>query len=226
MDDGKLEQLFQRAATSAPPASFDASDVARQSRRVTARRRIAWSGASVVAAAVLVGGIGVGTGMFDEPAGNLASAPDTSETSEPSERDAGTKAIPKSDGPSVLSEPGDRSCPPPDVELAKALADQLPGTTPAPATAAGCATGVRSASFVVHDGDTTGKVSVLLQPAGSGPPQRSGPGEVHRPDGTEEVTREARSGQLLTVLSDPDEDSAPPHGPRLTSIADALAPAF
>ena len=41
MDERKLEALFQDAARAAPPASFDEQDVARASRRVTARRRVA-----------------------------------------------------------------------------------------------------------------------------------------------------------------------------------------
>ncbi|WP_460958570.1 hypothetical protein [Parasphingorhabdus pacifica] len=221
MDDGKLERLFQDAADSAPPAGFDAADVARSSRRVTARRRVAWAGGSLVAAAVLAGGVSLGIGAFDSSANNVASPPPTSE----SER-AGSEAVPKSDGPGVLSEPGKRSCPPPDAELADALAGQLRVGDGDRATAAECAAEVRSASFVVRDAGESGEVAVLLHPADSGAQDSIEPGEVRNPDGTEEVTRQADSGRMLTVRSDPDAGSAPPLGPRLPSIADALAGEF
>lgn len=222
MDEKKLEELFHDAASTAPPAAFDADDVVRGSRRVTARRRMAWAGGSLTVAAVLAGGLTLGSGAFEEPGGDVLSAP------QPAEPDVriGTEATPKSEGPGVLSEPGKRSCPGPDRALAEALVRQLPEAAGAPVGGEGCRAGVRSASFTLREAGASGKVAVILSPAGTPEPAGAVPGEVRHPDGTEQVTREARSGRLLTVLSDPDEGSAAPFAPRLVPVTEALAAGF
>ncbi|MEV0705347.1 hypothetical protein AB0I53_46580 [Saccharopolyspora sp. NPDC050389] len=216
MDEHKLEELFRDSVQSVPPASFDERDVAQASRRITARRRVAALGGTVVAAAVLVGGVGVGTGLFGASTDNVASnsTPETASIS------------PRVDGPGVL---GDRSgrCGP-DAQLAAAVTKQLPeaaGT--APVASDPCPSGAKTASFVLRDGTSTGSVTAIVSPAGAVSPEQSTPGDVRRPDGTEQSVRKARSGKLVVVLSDPDTGSpAAPYSARIASIAGDLAAQF
>ncbi len=80
------------------------------------------------------------------------------------------------------------------------------------------------ASFALHDGASAGSVTVIVSPVGAVSPDQATPGDVRRPDGTEQSVRTARSGQLVVVLSDPDAGSpAAPYGARLASIAGDLA---
>ncbi|MEU6268843.1 hypothetical protein [Saccharopolyspora shandongensis] len=215
MDERKLEELFRDSVQAVPPASFDESDVAQASRRITARRRMAALGGTVVAAAVLVGGVGLGTGLFESSSSsNFASQPETASSS------------PRIDGPGVL---GDRSgrCGP-DAQLVAAVTKQLPeaaGT--APVVPDPCPSGAKTASFLLRDGSSTGSVTVIVSPVGTVSPEQSTPGDVRRPDGTEQSVRKARSGKLVVVLSDPDAGSpAAPYGTRIASIAGGLADQF
>ncbi|MBQ6643447.1 MAG: hypothetical protein IJH84_20755, partial [Saccharopolyspora sp.] len=64
MDEAELSEVFRQAAHGGPAASFDAQDVRRGSRRVTARRRTARAGGTLVSAALLAGGVGFGTGAL------------------------------------------------------------------------------------------------------------------------------------------------------------------
>jgi hypothetical protein len=219
VDERKIEELFRDAAQGAPPPSFDEHDVIRASRRVTARRRIAAASGSLVAAAVLVGGIGFGTGVFGGTGGSqVASAPDSHS---PSAQDKS--------GPSIMSEPDSRrgQCAAPDEQLASALVEKVPEagkTTPVPARG-GCPSGSRNAAFAVREGASAGTVAVVLSPAGTVPPEQLGVSQ--RPDGARQVSEEARSGKVLTVVSDPDADSpGPPYGDRLIAIAGDLAARF
>ncbi|MGI8308952.1 hypothetical protein [Saccharopolyspora hattusasensis] len=213
MDERKLEELFRDSVQSVPPSSFDEHDVARASRRITARRRMAAVGGTVVAAAVLVGGVGLGTGLFGQ-----------SETSNVAGKSVPQRASisPRDDGPVVL---GDRSGCGPDAQLAAAVARQLPeaaGT--APVATKPCPSGARTASFALRDGASTGSVTVIVGPVGAMSPDQTSPGDVRRPDGTEQSVRQARSGKLVVVLSDPDAGSpAAPYGARIASIAGDLA---
>jgi hypothetical protein len=211
VDERKLEELFRESVRSVPPASFDEHDVARASRRVTARRRVAAVGATVVAAVVLVGGIGVGTGLFSSPTSNVASQPQNA------------PIMPRTDGPSVM-ESRSGQCDP-NAPLVAAVTRQLPeaaGTTPVATSP--CPSGAESASFVLRDGNSTGKVTVIVSPAGSVAPEQATPGDGRRPDGTEQSVRKARSGKLVVVLSRPNAGSpTAPYGARLASIAGNLA---
>jgi hypothetical protein len=216
MDEHKLGELFREAARTVPPPSFDEHDVARAARRMTARRRVAAVGGVLVAAVLLVGGIGTGTGMF----GGSGSAPVAAPNSRPpiaaSPRSGGQRL-----GPSVLLEPG--TCGPPDGALASALAGALP-TAPrgSPVSArGGCGPGSRDAAFELRDGVSAGSVAVILSPAGTQPEAPSGTSQLA--DGTREVTSRTRSGQVLFVLSTPDAGSpAAVYADRLASIASEL----
>ncbi|MGP4016778.1 hypothetical protein [Saccharopolyspora sp. 5N708] len=216
MDERKLEELFRDSVRSVPPASFDEQDVARASRRITARRRVAAVGGTVVAAAVLVGGIGVGTGLFT-PSSSTVASHSGQETA---------PITPRTDGPGVLENRGG-SCGP-DAQLAAAVTRQLPeaaGT--APVAASPCPSGAKSASFQLRDGSSVGSVTVIVSPVGAVAPDQAKPGDLRRPDGTEQSVRQARSGKLIVVLSDPEAGSpAAPFGARLASIAGGLAAQF
>lgn len=214
MDDRQLEALFRDAASTAPPASFDEQDVIAGSRRVTARRRVAFAGGSVAAAAVLVGGIGVGTGGF--------TGGDTTAQSAPPPSVSTLRSAEKP--PTVLGLPQARSeCGPPDQALARALAGQLPDVGPSsPVPAMGCAPGSRSAAYVIQGG----RVSAVLSPVGTVPPDQMRPGETQRPDGTRQFMAKAHSGRILFVSSQPSGTAAPPHADQLRAIAEKLADRF
>lgn len=222
MDERKLEELFRDAASAVPPASFDEQDVIQGARRVTARRRMTVAGGSLAAAAVLVG-VGVGSGVFDSSGGDPVAAPPTRTTAQNEPRG---QEPPRDRGqPSVLSLPGTgESCGAPDEALGEALSEQLPevgATSPVPARG-DCVPDARSASFVVRQGNDSGRITVFLGPASS--PAKQGPSQ--RPDGTQQYTEKARSGHVLTVLSDPDDGSQPLYADRLNAVADGLAGRF
>lgn len=214
MDERELAELFRDAARTIPPASFDVHDVERAARRATARRRVVVTGTTLAAAALLAGGIGVGVERFGGTSAPQAVAPNSA----PSPR------INEQHGrPDILVTPG--ACGPPDPILASALAEQLPaaaGMTPVSARS-GCPPGARNAAFVLRDGASAGEVIVVLVPAGQAAPG----GELRSADGTQQVTSRARSGQVLTVLSNPDAGSPQaPYASRLAAIAGELAARF
>lgn len=75
MDEQKLTDLFEAAVHDVPPASFDELDVAKESRRVTQRRRSVFAGGSALAIVVLAVGLLVSTGGFGQtPGGTSTSA--------------------------------------------------------------------------------------------------------------------------------------------------------
>lgn len=214
MDDRQLQELFQNAASAPPPATFDEHDISQGARRVTARRRMTLAGGSVAAAAVLVAGIGIGTstvttgGTHTQAAPPSASKPRTGETKTPS----------------VMSLPDTGAgCGTPDPALASALATQLPEVGPtAPMAADSCPPGSNTASYVLPGG----RLTAIVSPAGSVPPDLMRPGESQRPDGTKEFMTSARSGKVLKVSSHPNGAAPAPHGDQLRTIAETLASRF
>lgn len=220
MDERELHELFREASRAAPPASFDEHDVARGARRVTARRRMAAAGGTLAAAAVVaVGGVGIGSGWFDggreHPPVAVSTTPKT------------TEPAPETPGPTVMSLPNEHSgCGPPDGGLAQALTAELPEAAgQPPRSAQDCPSGARTASFTVREGTAQGDVTVILSPAGTVSQDQARPGE--RPDGTQQVTEQTRSGKVLLVRSDPTEQSADaPFEDRLDTIAKGLADQF
>ncbi|SFE47751.1 hypothetical protein SAMN04487819_114134 [Actinopolyspora alba] len=223
MREHELAELFRDAADSAPEATFDAGDIAKASRRVTARRRVGAAGGSLLVLAVVAGGVGFGTGWIDPQSSNRAdsaSSGASERASEPAPRvDTGQQ-------PSVLSVPGDRSagCGPPDPELADALSEQLPavGDASAPVAARQCPAGARTASFQLRTEQSNGNVTVILGSASSAPsggeaePRRRGDNEV-------QVVVRTGSGRELILRSSSDSSGPPPYEGELTGMAQRLA---
>jgi hypothetical protein len=122
-------------------------------------------------------------------------------------------------GPSAGTAPS--GCGPTDGELADALAGELPSagvTDRGAATVPGCPAGARAASYLVHDGPASGRISVVLTPAGQHPAT---------PAGYAIGTATAASGHELTVLSAPAPGSpAAPLAGRVQTMAQALAAHF
>ncbi|MEB3370150.1 hypothetical protein [Saccharopolyspora mangrovi] len=203
-----------------PPASFDEADVATASRRITARRRVtATVGGTAVAAAVLVGGIGAGSGWFSSSTGTVASPP---------------PAVPLTaapgPGPQLESSgitPRSAGCQP-DPKLVEAVAATLPEAgSAAPTPVRSCPTGAKAAAFALRDGAAAGRVTVVVSPAGVAQADQSTPGDVQRPDGAQQSVRKARSGKLVVVLSEPEAGSpAAPFGTRVANLAGDLATRF
>ncbi|MBA8827663.1 hypothetical protein FHX42_005068 [Saccharopolyspora lacisalsi] len=218
MKERELEELFRDAARTAPPAAFDAADIAARSRRVTARRRMAATGGSLVAAAVLAVGIGAGTGML--PSEPQAGPSPRTTAQQPMPRTGGTDS-----GPSVLGLPGG-GCGP-DERLAKALATRLPHTSGnMPLAARECPTASRAASFRLVEGESKGRVTAIVSPVATVPPERREPGTSRMPDGTKLAVERANSGRVVMVRSDPDPGAQAPYGDRLSAIAGDLAKRF
>ncbi|SFT91692.1 hypothetical protein SAMN04487904_11340 [Actinopolyspora lacussalsi subsp. righensis] len=224
MREHELAELFRDAADSAPEATFDAGDIAKASRRVTARRRVGAAGGSLLALAVVAGGVGFGTGWVDPQSSNRAdsaSSGASERASEPAPRvSTGQRE------PSVLSVPGDRSagCGPPDPELADSLSEQLPavGDASAPVAARQCPTGARTASFQLRTEQSNGNVTVILGSASSAPSE----GEVEprrRGDNGVQVAVRTGSGRELILRSSSDSSGPPPYEGELAGIAQRLA---
>lgn len=224
MKERDLEEFFREAADNAPPATFDQQDIARGARRVTARRRMAAVGGSLVAAGLLVGGVGLGSGWFGSDAGTQAepsiSRPAVPGGGEPNPRAGGEN------GPSVLSGPGAGAgggCGPPDQQLAERLAGQLPSLSEVsmPVAAKKCPPGADTASYRLTQGETKGNVTAILAPVSASP---NPSGEIKRgPNGSAEVTVRAAGGKVLIVRSTPAQGSAAPYEQQLPSIAERLA---
>jgi hypothetical protein len=189
VDEQRLSELFQAAAGDGPPASFDETDVASASRKVTARRRSMLAGGGGLAIVVIAVGLLLGTGVFGHTlrggsvssAGALA-APPRSVTSSGTfghalaGPDVGTpQNFPSSTpmqggggaggvGPAAGSTRA--GCGPTDGQLAVALANELPsvGAPVANPTSLACVPGSRSVSYLVDDGTTNGYVIAVLIP--------------------------------------------------------------
>ncbi|WP_246110377.1 hypothetical protein [Saccharopolyspora dendranthemae] len=201
-----------------PPASFDEGDVSTASRRITARRRMtATAGGTVVAAAVLVGGIGVGAGWFSPSSDTVASPPPAVPlTAAPGPRIESTGGTPRSTG-----------CQP-DAAVVAAVASALPEAgSSTPTSVRSCPTGAKAAAFSLRDGATAGRVTVVISPAGAAQAGQSTPGDVQRPDGAQQSVRKARSGKLVVVLSEPESGSpGAPFVSRVANVAGDLATRF
>lgn len=212
MDERELGDLFREVPGPAPPASFDTDDVRRGSRRVTARRRTAAAGGAFVAAGVLVGGVGLGTGLFGGSSGGagepVALPPPSPTTSAPEFRQ----------GP--MSLPGGDGCPAPDRRLAEAVVEQVPAASnTAPIEVTECPEGARGAAFVLGQG----RLSVTVAPAQAVSEEF---GATDRPDGSVKIVQPTESGKVLTVVSSPQGGAASPEAERLPEVAEALAARF
>ncbi|SDJ87049.1 hypothetical protein SAMN04487820_102454 [Actinopolyspora mzabensis] len=224
MREHELAELFRDAADSAPEATFDAGDIAKASRRVTARRRVGAAGGSLLALAVVAGGVGFGTGWIDPRSSHRSDTASTGvseRTSEPAPR-VGTGQ----QEPTVLSAPGDRSagCGPPDPELADALSEQLPAVSDAsaPVAAQRCPPGARTASFQLRTERSNGNVTVILGSASSAPSEGSVEPRRRGDDGVQVAVRTG-SGRELILRSSSDSSGPPPYEGELTGMARRLA---
>lgn len=221
MDERELAELFREATRDLPPASFDVHDVRWVAHRATARRRAVAAGAGLASAAALAGVITFGAGLVNRPATPEA-------VPQPSSAPVGVPSMHinvRPGGSGTLATPG--PCGPPDPVLASALAEQLPAAAGMAPVAArgGCPPGARAAGFLLRDGASAGEVVVVLAPAEQAPAGEEG--ESRDPDGTARVGSRTRSGQVLTVLSDPDSGSPDaPFAGRLAAIAGGLVPRF
>lgn len=224
MDERELSKLFRDAAGHTPPASFDDDDVRSASRRVTARRRSALAGGSLLGVAVLGGGVLLGGQLLQPAAPEGPARPPPGVASAPAPEPGGRTPMPQP--LSTLDAPGSEggattglgTCGPADpvlgAELVDALADR--GTTPAGPTLAlaeACPEGSRAAGVPV----TGGTVYLVVSPAVAG----TGEGGSVRPDGARSYTvAAADDGELVSVLSMP---AAPQQPAPLGEDVDELA---
>lgn len=251
MDEAELEVLFRQAAEDGPEPSFDADDVRRGSRRVTARRRTALAGGTLVAAALLVGGVGFGTGALQPGDSTIAEAPHPAAQPpqlrnpvapqspmapqnpmalppaaqpEPEQSPMAlpqAPASPRSGMPRTLDDTRGSECGAPDSAVAGALTQELPEaahTSPIGAPPP-CPAGARGAAVTLREGESNGKIAVLITPPGANAAE-------NRPHGTAVAQAQARSGATITVLSQPVGSGRAPFAERLDALAQRLAPRF
>ncbi len=237
MDEPELKSLFSAVPGEAPPPSFTASDVVRESKRQTLRRRnrIAVGGSAAILVVAGFGVFGVLSGLDLKLAPTGASSDGAAVSrSEP----AGGQPLPSSERPLVEGGSPNFATPPPqqggsgtaktgpaaegaygcekvDGELATALAGELPAhVTVAMATVGdACSTGTRAAGFPVPGG----MVSAAVYPAGAVP---------QLPVSGRTVRATTPSGGTFVLSSRPDPGGQPPYAAELQHYADDLAPRF
>ncbi len=251
MDEQKVTELFRAAAGDAPPASFDEHDVAARSRRVTLRRRSMLAGGSGVAVVVLAVGLLLGTGVFGHtlrggtPSAAGALAQSTQQGAEPFAQhslDGPGSAGPALRGPTNFPAtspvqggggaggvgPGAggilQGCGPTDRELAVALASALPSVgAPAvpPESITACDSTMRTASYLVTDGQHSGYVTAMLDqhPDGNG---------FFMTPGSHADTGVSASGKwhVSVVVAPASPGQVPPLVSRLPAIMSAVSRAF
>lgn len=229
MDERELGELFRSVPGEPPPASFDESDVAHVSHRVTVRRRAIAGGAA--AAVVLLGGGGVvaGSMLGDGGGGNMVVAGSTGSTTggtqprsaQPGDGESrqqngqpGIQGLPSAEPKQGGTTDGDRApgCDQVDRELATALAGELPVTASDASPGRICPEGTTSASFRVEGSALT----AVLVPEGT---RLQVPGGM--PDG-DHVQQRTASGATLMLLNEPLTRSGA-GGPNVDRLAESLA---
>ncbi|SDC88475.1 hypothetical protein [Actinokineospora iranica] len=255
MDERKLAELFNDVVRDAPPASFDAGDVAAASARLTRKRNGVLAG-SALGFALLAGGVAAGlalTGPDGPEHGTAAQAPSTAGSAPERNKEAAPNEVP-TDGPGVFSDrsgtdspmvtpkqggssDGDAGpgaggtpggCGTADRELAAALAGELPAATSegeVQSSPLSCPTGSVSAALPVSDGPRHGVLSIMLTPGGV--PQMLQPPWADRA-GAQGVVTVSASGRtiVLSIESAPGSAAPPLDGTALRAVADKLVPRF
>jgi hypothetical protein len=234
MDERQLSELFQTAAHDVPPPSFDAADIAAQSRRITDRRRAMVVGGSSLAVVLLAVGLFVGLGGFPRtPSSSTAASAGTADSGPgQGKQNAAPNAAPRFPaatplqggvsagrvGPPVADTAPDTGCGPADRALAVALASEFPaaGATGLHATTLMCPNGARWAGYLVHDGANTGDLIVVVTPGDEAPSLPA--------DGASRASAAAGGHRVVVVLSVPAPSSpGTPFADRLTGIASDIA---
>ncbi|MCR3721285.1 MULTISPECIES: hypothetical protein [Prauserella salsuginis group] len=228
MDERELGELFRSVPGQPPPPSFDESDVAHASHRITVRRRAIAGGAA--AAVVLLGGGGVvaGSMLGGGGGGNVVAGSDRSTTggtqpriaqpgdggSRPQSGQPGIQGLPSDEPKQGGTADGDRTqrCDQVDRELATALAGELPVTASDASPGRFCPEGTTSASFRVNGSALT----AVLVPEGT---QVQLPGELSDAETAEQNTA---SGSTLLLLNEP-LTRADTDGPDVDRIAKRVA---
>lgn len=244
MDERELETLFREAPGEAPPATFDAADVAAASRRATARHRMRVATAASFTALVLAGGALFATmgplSGGDEQAAISTQMDENADRAQPDSAEArqhsGGLGMSREPAPKQGGEDSSRDavdpeaakrtsgCESVDRKLADALAGELPvGPSRAPDPVPGigpCVDGGSNAAYEVADGEASGLISVAIIPAANDAPMAS------TAEGSRTRLAQTRtgSGEIVVVSSRPARGSpAAPLAGELQRIADAIA---
>ena len=130
VQEARIAALFRDAAAGAPPAAFDAAQVAATSRRITRRRRSAVAGAALAVLAVSGVGVVAGLGGPEEATVTAASGPAPAENSGAGSA-AGADDAARAMAPEAAAEP-DAAVPP---------VPAVPGAVPPVGTPLGPGTG-------------------------------------------------------------------------------------
>lgn len=230
MDERELGELFRSVPAEPPAPSFDETDVARASHRITVRRRAIASGAAV--AVVLLGGGGVVAGSVlgggDDGGGSVVAEPGRStgggtepRTAQPGEAESrhqsgqpGIQGLPSAEPKQGGTTDGDRAsgCDQVDRELATALAGELPVAASDASPGRICPEGTTSASFRV-DGSA---LTAVLVPEGR---------QVRLPGGTSDgdVARQRTAGGSTLLLLSESLTRTGNGGPDIDGLAERLA---
>lgn len=228
MDERELGELFRSVPGEPPPPSFDESDVAHASHRITVRRRAI---AGAAAAVVLLGGGGVVAGSIlggdggdrmvvagSDPSTTGGTEPRIAQpgdgTSRPHEGQPDIQGLPSAEPKQGGTTDGDRTrrCDQVDRELATALAGELPVTASDASPGRICPKGTTSASFRVEGSALT----AVLVPEGI---------QLQLPAGTTdgEITEQrTASGSTLMLVDEPLTRSGA-GGPDVDRLAERVA---
>jgi hypothetical protein len=225
VDEQKLTGLFQSAVRDAPPASFDAHDVAMAAaaeKRTTMRRRTWIIGGGGFVVAFLAVGLVLGGGSLGDALRGTSSS-GAAAGSAPVDRNlapgvSGGQAqarVPSNEtrfptatplqggggvggvGPGAGGTPS--GCGPTDGQLAVALAHELSSVGAPPQAipaSVSCPAGSRVAAYLVHDGSDNGYVVAVVTPAGKATAADSAVGVAR-------AIAAASGGRQVTVLSVP-----------------------
>jgi len=252
VDERQLTELFRDAADGGPPPSFGHADVVAASRRATARRRMATTGATALGMVVLVGSIVVGGGFLRDAdsggAGQAATAGDADAPSVMEDQhgstlsplvappsDAADRNVPEANAeqgrtasgkvvpwPGLRDDDARAGCGPVDRELADVLIGEFPATPTAASLAVPDQCPAGARSAVLPVDG--GAIYLVLGPvSGDGPPDRV----VTRDDGAIGYFVYTAKGNGLLVLSVPATAGGPaPYADRTQPVAEKLRQRF
>lgn len=240
MDEKKLAELLKDAVADAPPPTFTATDVARESGRQRVRHRNGVLAGSAFGVAVLAGATALGVALWTGPGSTTNSAAEQLSTSngngnaapyelpdEDNEESAPTQRGGAPDFPSETPKQGGypdgnggpagpagipSGCEQVDRELAAALAGELPAAASVEVDDAVpvLVSCPQGATGAAYD-ISGGRVSVLLMPVG---------GMVDPGVSGVQADAPLDDGRQVLVVSEPDEpDGAAPFGSEIQRIA-------
>jgi hypothetical protein len=218
-DEARIAALFRDAASGAPPAGFDAAQVAATSRRITRRRRSAVAGAALAVLAVV--GVGVVAGLGGPGDATVTAA--SGQAADEAGQDAGAAGnAARAAAPEAAAESDAGG-----VATGSPLAPTVPDGSAAGGSVPGAAAAVPPVGTPLGPGagDCADRQDPALRalveqvlPEVVGAPEAATTLEC-RPGGERGVALEADGGLLTVTYLPPGPVTEPPDGARTASTA-------